>query len=373
MKIGIEEENMGVKIEYLDYVEDVYDITVEDNHNFYANEILVHNCVEITLPTNPSEFDGDSNGEIALCTLGAINLGAINKPSDFEKPCNLLVRALDEVLSYQEYPVLAAKNSTMKYRPLGVGIINLAYFLAKRGLRYDDKETLVLLDEYMEAWSYYLIKASVDLAEEKGACIGSDETKYSKGILPMDTRKMEVDELVPHQERMPWDELRTRLKTHGIRNSTLMALMPSETSSQISNATNGIEPPRELVSYKESKDGVLAQVVPGIHRLKNKYDLLWDHKTPEGYLNVCAVIQKWVDQAISVNTSYNPLHFPDNQVPMSQMIKDVVSFYKYGGKNLYYCNTNDEAGEENTDDPEIDEIDKRDVYDGEEDCDSCKI
>jgi len=327
-------------------------------------------CTEITLPTIPLQSADDKEGEISLCTLSAINWGLINDPKDFEKPCTLAVRALDALLDYQEYPIPAAEISTMNRRPLGVGIINLAYFLAKRGLTYGSPESLLVIDEYAEAWSYYLIKASVDIAKERGACLKSDETKYHSGILPIDTYKRDVDDLVPHQERMDWDGLRADLKTYGIRNSTLMALMPAETSAQISNSTNGIEPPRALVSYKASKDGVMAQVVPGYHHLKNKYDLLWNQKTPEGYLKVCAVLQKYIDQGISVNTSYNPEHFDEGKVPMSQLIKDIVTFYKYGGKQLYYNNTHDGSGEISTEDdkPELDQVD----YD-EDDCDSCTI
>ena len=328
-------------------------------------------CCEIDLPTKPLTNSEDENGEISLCTLSAINWGLINSPKEFEKYCDLSVRALDELLDYQAYPVLAAKRSTKARRPLGIGIINFAYFLAKRGLKYDD-DALAIVDEYAEAWSYYLIKASTDLAREKGAIPLNDETKYGNGILPIDTYKKEVDELIPHQERMDWRALRESLHENGIRNSTLMALMPAETSAQISNSTNGIEPPRALVSYKQSKDGVMAQVVPGIHHLKNKYDLLWDQKSPEGYLKICAILQKYIDQGISVNTSYNPENYEDHKVPMSEMIKHLVMFYKYGGKQLYYFNTFDGAGEMK-EDPIITNDSVSDDLNGEDDCDSCKI
>lgn len=330
-------------------------------------------CTEINLPTKPLNSADDPDGEIALCTLSAINWGLINQPTDFEKYCTLSVRALDALLDYQDYPVLAAKTSTMNRRPLGIGIINLAYFLAKRGLKYD-KNSLETINSFAEAWSYYLIKASADLAEEFGAIPLNGETKYGSGILPIDTYKKDVDGLIPHVENMPWQSLRDQLKRTGIRNSTLMALMPAETSAQLSNSTNGIEPPRALVSYKQSKDGVMPQVVPGYHHLKNKYDLLWDQKTPEGYLQICAVLQKYIDQGISVNTSYNPEHFEDSKIPMSQLIKDVVTFYKYGGKQLYYSNTHDESGEIKIYGNKLDKV----IYDeignsGENDCDSCKI
>ena len=329
--------------------------------SFNEKEAPIHQsnlCCEINLPSKGlTSFHDTENGEISLCTLSAINWGLINDPREFKKYCDLTVRALDALLDYQGYPVNAAELSTMNRRPLGVGIINFAYFLAKRGLKYDEG-ALDIVDEYAEAWSYYLIRASNNLAKEKGAAPLCYETKYGEGILPIDTYKTEVDELVKPKERMKWDELRTSLAEHGIRNSTLMALMPAETSAQISNSTNGIEPPRALVSYKQSKDGVMAQVVPGIHNLKNKYDLLWDQKSPQGYLKIMAVLQKYIDQGISVNTSYNPEFYEDNKIPMSVMIKDLITFYKYGGKQLYYFNTNDMAGDET---------------DSDDDCESCKI
>ena len=301
-------------------------------------------CCEITLPTAPLDDINDPDGLIALCTLSAINWGKIKKPSDFAKPCDLAIRALDELLDYQRFPVLAAQLHTKKFRPLGVGIINFAYWLAKNDTTYQDPD-LELVDEYTEAWSYYLIKASADLAKEKGACEDSHLTKYGKGITPNQTYKTSVDELVSHQERMPWAELREQLKQSGIRNATTMALMPSETSAQLANATNGIEPPRSFVSIKRSKDGVLKQVVPGFPRLKNKYDLLWDQHSPVGYLKICAVLQKYIDQAISVNTSYNPEFYTENKIPMSDLLGHLLLHYKLGGKTLYYCNTNDGAGE----------------------------
>ena len=341
-----------------------------DHGSFIAEEAPIKQsnlCCEINLPTKALNDINDEEGEISLCTLSAINWGLINDPKEFEKWCDLSVRALDELLDYQDYPIPAAKISTMNRRPLGIGIINLAYFLAKRGLKYDEG-SFETVDEYAEAWSYYLIKASANLAKEKSKIPLNNQTKYGSGVLPIDTYKSAVDNLIEHKERLPWDELRTQLKTTGIRNSTLMALMPAETSAQISNSTNGIEPPRALVSYKQSKDGVLAQVVPGYHYLRNKYDLLWDQKSPDGYLKICAILQKYVDQGISVNTSYNPEHYEDNKIPMSVMLQDLVTSYKYGLKQLYYFNTYDGAGEMKEDLPELEQS----VID-EEDCDSCKI
>ena len=326
-------------------------------------------CCEINLPTKPLNQINDPEGEIALCTLSAINWGNFRHPQDMRKACDLAVRGLDALLDYQKYPVLAAEISTMNRRPLGVGIINFAFWLAKHDTSYQNPN-LELVDEWAEAWSYYLIKSSADLAVEKGAIPLLSETKYGQGITPNQTYKKELDELIPHTERMDWEGLREQLKETGIRNSTLMALMPAETSAQISNSTNGIEPPRSFVSVKQSKHGVLKQVVPQYHRLKNKYDLLWDQKSPEGYLKICAVLQKYIDQGISVNTSYNPENYEDEKVPMSELLKHIVMFYKYGGKQLYYNNTYDGQGE----------IDINKPYpqlppstSDDEDCDGCKI
>ena len=331
-------------------------------------------CCEINLPTKPLNDFNDLEGEIALCTLSAINWGNIRKPSDFERMCRLAVRGLDALLSYQSYPVKAAERATMGRRPLGVGIINLAYWMAKHDMTYSNPN-LAMIDEYAEAWSYYLIKASADLAAEKGACLWNDQTRYSDGVLPIDTYKRDVDELVAPQERMDWVGLRKQLRETGIRNSTLMALMPAETSAQISNATNGIEPPRSLVSIKQSKHGVLKQVVPGIHKLKNKYELLWDQKSPEGYLKIMAVLQKYIDQGISVNTSYNPQFFEDEKIPMSTLLQHLMMFYKYGGKQLYYFNTYDGAGEVDIDKFAQSNVvleDNIELSDAEA-CDSCTI
>ena len=331
-------------------------------------------CCEINLPTKPLTSITDEEGEISLCTLSAINWGNIRTPKDFRKPCELAVRGLDALLDYQKYPVLAAEISTNNRRPLGIGIINFAYWLAKNDTNYSDPD-LELVDEWAEAWSYYLIKASNELAKEKGACPKSLETRYGNGIVPSDTRKTDVDELVKHKERRKWKELRKSLKEHGIRNSTLMALMPAETSAQISNSTNGIEPPRSMVSVKQSKHGVLKQVVPGIHKLKNKYELLWDQKSPEGYLKIMAVLQKYIDQGISVNTSYNPIFFEDEKIPMSVMLQHLIMFYKYGGKQLYYFNTFDGQGE--IDVHQEDEKKTREDFETDEQyddyCESCVI
>jgi ribonucleoside-diphosphate reductase alpha chain len=322
-------------------------------------------CQEITLPTGPLNDINDENGEISLCTLAAINWGKIKKPGDFERVCTLAVRALDALLDYQSYPVLAAKLSTMARRPLGIGIINFAYWLAKNGSNYSNPN-LELIHEYAEAWSYYLIKASVDLAEEMGPCSKHADTLYSSGIMPIDTYKKEVDELVAPVYKMDWGALAYKANQYGIRNSTLMALMPAETSAQISNSTNGIEPPRALVSIKQSKDGVLKQVVPEIGKLKNKYELLWDQPSPDGYIEIMAVLQKFIDQSISTNTSYNPKFYEDGKIPMSIMLQHLLKMYRFGLKTGYYFNTADGAGE----------IDLKELQPGEindEQCDSCTI
>ena len=334
-------------------------------------------CCEINLPTKPLKHIFDEEGEIALCTLSAINWGNIREPRDFQRMCDIAVRGLDELLDYQRYPVVAAHVSTMNRRPLGVGIINFAYWLAKNDLSYSDPRALALVDEYAEAWSYYLIRASVELAIEKGPCTKWEETKYGQGIVPIDTYKREVDELVAPNYRMDWEQLRKDLKMFGIRNSTLMALMPAETSAQVANATNGIEPPRSLISVKQSKHGVLKQVVPEFRRLKNKYELLWDQKSPEGYLNICAVLQKYIDQGISVNTSYNPQFYDDEKIPMSDMLKHLLNFYKFGGKQLYYFNTYDGQGEINVqkfveEKPDF-EIKNMQLLEDEANCESCTI
>jgi len=335
-------------------------------------------CCEIGLPTVPLNDVKDEDGRIALCTLSAINWGNVKSPKDFEKMCTLAVRGLDALLSYQNYPVRAAELATLEFRPLGVGIINFAYFLARQGLSYSDPNSIAVVDEYAEAWSYYLLKASADLAQEQGACLRWKDLKSAEGKLPIDTYKKEVDELVPHKERMPWKSLRNQIQKTGQRNATLMAIMPAETSAQISNATNGIEPPRALVSVKQSKHGALRQVVPGYWKLKNKYELLWDQESPEGYLKLCAVLQKYIDQGMSVNTSYNPQFFEDEKIPMSVMLQHLLLCYKYGIKQLYYFNTYDGQGEVDIDklssqvqEPESQEQELTAV--DQEDCDSCVI
>lgn len=301
-------------------------------------------CLEIALPTKPLQHVNDEEGEIALCTLSAFNLGAIESLAELDELAELAVRALDSLLDYQDYPVPAAFNATMGRRTLGVGVINFAYYLAKNGAKYSDGSGNNLIHRTFEAIQYYLLKASNTLAKEQGACPKFNETTYSQGILPIDTYKKAVDGFCNEPLHLDWEALRKEIVEHGLRNSTLSALMPSETSSQISNATNGIEPPRGLISVKASKDGVLKQVVPEIARLKDQYELLWNISSNEGYLQLCGIMQKFVDQTISANTNYDPTDFNDHKVPMQQLLKDLLTAYKYGLKTLYYHNTRDQAG-----------------------------
>ncbi len=306
-------------------------------------------CMEIALPTKPLDNINDEEGEIALCTLSAVNLGKVEHVSDIEEPAELIVRALDALLDYQDYPVKAAENGSMRRRTLGVGVINYAYYLAKNGVRYSDGSALGLTHQTFEALQFYLLKASNKLAKEQGACPAFNETTYSQGILPIDTYKKDLDKICQEPLHLDWETLRTEITTHGLRNSTLTALMPSETSSQIANATNGIEPPRGLVSIKASKDGILKQVVPEIERLRGQYELLWQMPNNDGYLKLVAIMQKFVDQSISANTNYDPTHFEGGRVPMKVLLQDLLTAYKLGVKTLYYHNTRDGANDAQAD------------------------
>ncbi|OXL26851.1 class 1a ribonucleoside-diphosphate reductase subunit alpha [Psychrobacter sp. DAB_AL32B] len=306
-------------------------------------------CMEIALPTKPLDNINDEAGEIALCTLSAVNLGKVENVSDIEEPAELIVRALDALLDYQDYPVKAAENGSMRRRTLGVGVINYAYYLAKNGVRYSDDSALGLTHQTFEALQFYLLKASNKLAKEQGACPAFNETTYSQGILPIDTYKKDLDKICQEPLHLDWETLRTEITTHGLRNSTLTALMPSETSSQIANATNGIEPPRGLVSIKASKDGILKQVVPEIDKLKDQYELLWQMPNNDGYLKLVAIMQKFVDQSISANTNYDPVRYEGGRVPMKILLKDLLTAYKLGVKTLYYHNTRDGANDAQAD------------------------
>ena len=306
-------------------------------------------CMEIALPTKPLDNINDPNGEIALCTLSAFNLGALNNLDELEELADLTVRALDALLDYQDYPVAAARTATMNRRTLGIGVINYAYYLAKNGVRYSDDSALGLTHRTFEAMQYYLLKASVNLAKEYGACPLFNQTVYSQGKLPIDTYKKDLDAVCNEPLHYDWESLRANIVKYGLRNSTLTALMPSETSSQIANATNGIEPPRGLVTVKASKDGILKQVVPEFETLKDAYETLWQLPGNEGYLKLVGVMQKFVDQSISANTAYDPNKFEGSKVSMKQMLKDLLTAYKYGVKTLYYHNTRDGADDTQAD------------------------
>jgi len=317
-----------------------------NTHSSFKDRVYMSNlCQEITLPTDPVQHI-DGSGEIALCILSAINVGTIDKRDELENLCDLAVRSLDEIIDHQQYPVKAAEVSTKARRSLGIGYIGLAHYLAKKGYTYDQKLGWRQVDKLTEAFQYYLLKASNEVAKEKGKCDYFDRTKYSDGILPIDTYKKEVDEIVNRKYTYDWEWLRKEIKESGLRHSTLSAQMPSESSSVVSNATNGIEPPRDYLSIKKSKKGPLKQVVPDYKRLKNSYTLLWDMKGNEGYINIVSVMQKYFDQAISGNWSYNPEHFEDGQVPISVMAQDLLTTYKLGWKTSYYQNTYDSKKDE---------------------------
>ena len=348
-----------------------------NTHSSFKDRVYMSNlCQEITLPTTPIQHI-DGEGEIALCILSAINVGKINKRDELQPLCDLAVRALDEIIDHQKYPIDAAEKSTKARRSLGIGYIGLAHYLAKKGYKYDQKLAWRQVDKLTEAFQFYLLSASVDVAKEKGPCSAFKSTKYSDGILPIDTYKKDVDELVNKRElTYDWEWLRKEIKEHGLRHSTLSAQMPSESSSVVSNATNGIEPPRDYLSVKKSKKGPLKQIVPEYNKLKNFYTLLWDMKGNEGYINIVAVMQKYFDQAISGNWSYNPENYSDGQVPVSVMAQDLLTTYKLGWKTSYYQNTYDSKKDE--DEPthpigfhdNVPEVTKKEE---DENCDSCTI
>jgi ribonucleoside-diphosphate reductase alpha chain len=347
-----------------------------NTHSSFKDLIRMSNlCQEITLPTDPLQHI-DGEGEVALCILSAINVGTIDKRDELENLCDLAVRSLDEIIDHQKYPVKAAEVSTKARRSLGIGYIGLAHYLAKKGYSYEQKLGWRQVDKLTEAFQYYLLKASNEVAKEKGKCEYFDRTKYSDGILPIDTYKKEVDEVVTRNLTYDWEWLRKEIKESGLRHSTLSAQMPSESSSVVSNATNGIEPPRDYLSVKKSKKGPLKQVVPEYKKLKNNYTLLWDMKSNEGYINIVSVMQKYFDQAISGNWSYNPEHFEDGQVPISVMAQDLLTTYKLGWKTSYYQNTYDSKKDEDEPQHSIDydtpvEDKKEQVED--EACESCTI
>ena len=350
-----------------------------NSHSSFKDKVSMSNlCQEITLPTDPIDHIDDAGGEIALCILSAINVGKITQLDQLEDLCDLSVRGLEELIDYQQYPVAAAKRSTLARRSLGVGYIGLAHYIAKNKVKYDDPQAWKLVHDLSEAFQYYLLKASNQIAQEKGACEYFDHTKYSDGLLPIDTYKQDVDDIVPNVLNYDWDTLRNDIKTHGLRHSTLSAQMPSESSSIVSNATNGVEPPRDYVSIKKSKKGPLKQVVPGFPYLKSNYTLLWDMPSNEGYIKVIAVMQKFFDQGISGNWSYNPENYPDNEVPTSVMAQDWLTTYKYGWKTSYYQNTYDAKKDAEEPIAEVAHTDLNSLLtdimeSNEEECESCSI
>ena len=346
-----------------------------NSHSSFTDKVEMSNlCQEITLPTKPLQHIDDENGEIALCILSAINIGKIRDLEDLQVLCDPAVRSLDELIDFQGYPIRAAEIATRARRSLGIGYIGLAHYLAKNGVSYEDPEAWKLVHDLTEAFQYYLIDATVDLAKEKGACEYNHRTKYGQGILPIHTYKHDVDEIVPNELHYDWEGLKTRVLKYGVRNSTLSAQMPSESSSVVSNATNGIEPPRGYLSIKKSKKGPLKQIVPQYGTLKNAYTLLWEMGSNKGYINVVAVMQKFFDQAISGNWSYNPEHYPDNEVPVSIMAQDLLTTYKYGWKTSYYQNTYDIKTDEVEETKEsLDDLISQLQQAEEEECESCKI
>jgi ribonucleoside-diphosphate reductase alpha chain len=345
-----------------------------NSHSSFVDKVNMSNlCQEITLPTDPIQHI-DGAGEIALCILSAINVGKVKSDEELEELCDLSVRGLDEIIDYQKYPVEAAELSTKARRSLGIGYIGLAHYLAKLGFKYDSQEAWDAVHGLSESFQYYLLKASNQLAKEKGACQYFERTKYSHGILPIDTYKKDVDEITSVEYQHDWEALRRDIMDSGLRHSTLSAQMPSESSSVVSNATNGIEPPRGYLSVKKSKKGPLKQIVPQYQSLKNNYTLLWDMPDNNGYINVVAVMQKFFDQAISGNWSYNPEHYENNEVPVSVMAKDFLTTYKYGWKTSYYQNTYDHKTDEVKDEkPSLKSLVQELLDSGEDDCESCKI
>ena len=346
-----------------------------NSHSSFKDKVNMSNlCQEITLPTDPIQHI-DKHGEIALCILSAINVGKLKNLDELDELCDLAVRGLDALIDYQEYPVKAAEESTRNRRSLGVGYIGLAHYLAKNGANYDSTKAHDLVHKLTERFQYALLTASNRLAMEKGPCGYFGKTKYADGVLPIDTYKKEVDEIVPNELQCDWEYLRERIKQYGLRNSTLSAQMPSESSSVVSNATNGIEPPRAYLSIKKSKKGPLKQIVPSYTTLKNAYTLLWDMHNNDGYIKVTAVMQKFFDQAISGNWSYNPENYPDNEVPVSEMAKDLLNTYKYGWKTSYYQNTYDikKDGDDEEVKTNVDNLIDELLNTEEEDCDSCKV
>jgi ribonucleoside-diphosphate reductase alpha chain len=349
---------------------DVFDISVPETECFFADNILVHNC-EILLPTKSFKRLDDENGRISLCTLGSINWGAFRNPEDMRRACRILHRSLNNILDYQDFLSIQSKLSNDEIRPLGIGITNLAYWHAKRSLKYGDRDALAEVKSWMEHQTYYLTEMSVELAEERGKCLGSDHTRYGKGQFPWELRAKGVNELTDFAPELDWEPLRGRMIISGVRNATNGAIAPVESSSVVINSTNGIEMPMSLISVKESKAGSFTQVVPEYHKLKNKYQLMWEQRDCDAYLKTAAVLAAYIDQSISTNTFYNPAHFADRKVPTTLIAKNLMQAHVWGLKTFYYSLINKAGSKQVAEDAPVmlDPID----FDDEEDCQSCKL
>jgi len=351
--------------------EAVYDITVDRTHSFFANNILVHNC-EILLPTKPFKRLDDNNGRIALCTLGSINWGAFRNPEDMRRACRILQRSLCNILDYQDFLSIQSQLSNNEIQPLGIGVTNLAYWHAKRGFKYGEKDALQEVKSWMEHQAFYLTEATVELAKERGPCLHSDKTRYGQGIFPWELRAAGANELADFTPELDWESLRNNMKEHGVRNATLMAIAPVESSSVVINSTNGIEMPMSLISVKESKAGSFIQVVPEYQKLKQKYQLMWEQKNCDGYLKTAAVLAAYVDQSISTNTFYNPAHFEGRKIPTTLIAKNLMQAQMWGIKTFYYSLVNKQGSkviDETQPSMSLEPI----TLDDEEDCIACKL
>jgi len=368
-KSGILKERTDTGRIYLVFIDNVMKQGPFDPeyHTIYQSNL----CCEILLPTKSFKRLDDPDGRIALCTLGSINWGAFRNPEDMRRACRILHRSLNNILDYQDFLSIQSKLSNDEIRPLGIGITNLAYWHAKRNFKYGEKDALADVKSWMEHQSFYLTEASVELAKERGKCLGSDQTRYGKGVFPWELRAKGVNELTNFATELDWETLRSQMKEHGVRNATQMAVAPVESSSVVINSTNGIEMPMSLISVKESKAGSFVQVVPEYHKLKNKYQMMWDQKDCDGYLKTAAVIAAYVDQSISTNTFYNPAHFPERKVPTTLIAKNLMQAHYYGLKTFYYSLINKAGSKQQAEDAPamVEAID----FDDEESCESCKL
>ena len=366
-KSGILKERTDTGRIYLVFIDNVMNQGPFDPeyHAIYQSNL----CCEILLPTKPFKRLDDDTGRIALCTLGSINWGAFRNPEDMRRACRILQRSLCNILDYQDFLSIQSKLSNDEISPLGIGVTNLAYWHAKRSYKYGEKEALQEVKTWMEHQAYYLTESTVELAKERGACLDSDKTRYGQGIFPWERRAEGVNELADFTPELDWETLRTNMKQYGVRNATLMAIAPVESSSVVINSTNGIELPMSLISVKESKAGSLTQVVPDYAKLKNKYQLMWDQRDCESYLKTAAVLAAYVDQSISTNTFYNPAYFPDRKVPTTLIAKNLMQSHIWGLKTFYYSLINKQGSKEISEEKPLEVID----FDNEEDCEACKL